>query len=509
MRTITIKLLSDGVSVSDDILGRAGESNVVQLSINFDALRESGLTTATVLFRPPSSPALPMTSTALPDSGDLLVTVPDWAMPNRGTTQVQLLLEGDDVAVRSYVWNMRVLESLINRGEKPQPVQDWLDEIDDAADRANAAADRAESVTGFRVIDYFDSYYTLVDAVPDPYPGDAYGVGLSAPYDIYVYGETSGWVNMGPLAGDSTGDGGGGGEAGEDGGYYKPDVSAAGDLSWTPSKIGMPSVTTVNIKGPQGPQGEKGETGAQGPQGETGAEGPAGADGYSPTITTTAIDGGHQITITDVNGTRTINVWDGKDGSGDGTGGGSGADGYSPTITVAEIEGGHRLTITDVNGSRSVDVMDGVDGQDGSAGEQGPAGNDGVSATHSWEGTVLSITSASGTSSADLKGETGAAGADGQPGEDGSDGVGIQSVEQTTTSAEDNGENVVTIALTNGSTFTFTVKNGSKGSTGDAGAAGQPGEDGYSPVRGTDYWTESDIAEIKAYVDEAILGGEW
>lgn len=33
--------------------------------------------------------------------------------------------------------------------------------------------------------------------------------------------------------------------------------------------------------------------------------------------------------------------------------------------------------------------------------------------------------------------------------------------------------------------------------------------DGYSPIRGTDYWTESDIAEIKSYVDEAILGGEW
>jgi hypothetical protein len=34
-------------------------------------------------------------------------------------------------------------------------------------------------------------------------------------------------------------------------------------------------------------------------------------------------------------------------------------------------------------------------------------GKDGVSATHSWNGTVLSITSASGTSSADLKGEKG------------------------------------------------------------------------------------------------------
>lgn len=37
-------------------------------------------------------------------------------------------------------------------------------------------------------------------------------------------------------------------------------------------------------------------------------------------------------------------------------------------------------------------------------------------------------------------------------------------------------------------------------------------EDGIlsaTPVRGEDYWTPDDIAEIKAYVDEAILGGEW
>lgn len=38
---------------------------------------------------------------------------------------------------------------------------------------------------------------------------------------------------------------------------------------------------------------------------------------------------------------------------------------------------------------------------------------------------------------------------------------------------------------------------------------GADGEDGYSPVRGTDYWTDADKAEIKSYVDEAILGGAW
>ena len=35
------------------------------------------------------------------------------------------------------------------------------------------------------------------------------------------------------------------------------------------------------------------------------------------------------------------------------------------------------------------------------------------------------------------------------------------------------------------------------------------GADGYSPIRGIDYWTDADKAEIKSYVDEAILGGAW
>ena len=40
-------------------------------------------------------------------------------------------------------------------------------------------------------------------------------------------------------------------------------------------------------------------------------------------------------------------------------------------------------------------------------GGSGEPGKDGVSATHEWNGTVLTVTSASGTSSADLKGEKG------------------------------------------------------------------------------------------------------
>lgn len=57
----------------------------------------------------------------------------------------------------------------------------------------------------------------------------------------------------------------------------------------------------------------------------------------------------------------------------------------------------------------------------GPQGEKGVPGEPGISVTHSWEGTVLTITSASGTSSADLKGEKGDPGEQGLPGEPGKD----------------------------------------------------------------------------------------
>ncbi len=57
-----------------------------------------------------------------------------------------------------------------------------------------------------------------------------------------------------------------------------------------------------------------------------------------------------------------------KGGSG---GGGNGADGFSPIIDTIEIEGGHRVTITDIEGTESFDVLDGVDGIDGKDGKDG------------------------------------------------------------------------------------------------------------------------------------------
>ena len=119
--------------------------------------------------------------------------------------------------------------------------------------------------------------------------------------------------------------------------------------------------------------------------------------------------------------------------------------------TNAYIEGTFVKSVNntkpDENGNVTIDVSAEVEEAlaaakksgdfDGPKGDTGAAGKDGVSATHSWNGTTLTISSASGTSSADLKGPKG-----------------------------------------------------------DTGAAGKDGASGKTPVKGTDYFTDADIAEF-------------
>lgn len=112
------------------------------------------------------------------------------------------------------------------------------------------------------------------------------------------------------------------GAPGENGGYYAPAVDAAGNLSWTGSKEGMPDIPSVNIRGPQGPAGQDGAPGEQGPAGQDGApgaqgeQGPAGTPGQNATI-----NGVNALTLQTANGissnqsggTLTIKLPDGGD----------------------------------------------------------------------------------------------------------------------------------------------------------------------------------------------------
>ncbi|MBR3963884.1 MAG: hypothetical protein IKJ80_00565 [Clostridia bacterium] len=157
--------------------------------------------------------------------------------------------------------------------------------------------------------------------------------------------------------------------------------------------------------------------GGGGKGGINGVDGKDGADGYSPTATVTQTANGAEIEITDKNGTTTATVTNGKDGENgkdgkDGINGINGINGVNGKdgISATHSWDGTTLTITSASGTSSANLKGergekGEKGETGAAGANGTNGKDGVSATHSWNGTVLSVTSASGTSSADLKGD--------------------------------------------------------------------------------------------------------
>lgn len=77
--------------------------------------------------------------------------------------------------------------------------------------------DKGDSGRNFAVKGFFNILDDLKATVIDPEAGDAYGVGLSTPYDIYIYDGIDGsWVNNGAIQGPK-GDTGAQGTAGKDG----------------------------------------------------------------------------------------------------------------------------------------------------------------------------------------------------------------------------------------------------------------------------------------------------
>lgn len=90
--------------------------------------------------------------------------------------------------------------------------------------------------------------------------------------------------------------------------------------------------------GVDGKDGSNGRDGVDGAPGKNGADGQPGKDGTSPVVSVSSISGGHRITITDKNGTNTVDVMNGKNGSDgaagspgkDGSNGKDGVDGYTP-----------------------------------------------------------------------------------------------------------------------------------------------------------------------------------
>ena len=261
---------------------------------------------------------------------------------------------------------------------------------------------KGETGNGFKIMGYYASVSELQSAVPSPAVGDAYGVGASEPYDIYIWGGSS-WVDNGPIQGPAgpqgepgekgekgdKGDTGPAGAAGSSGATFTPSVDASGNLTWT-NDGGLENPAAVNIRGPQGARGEtgaQGETGPQGPQGEkgdtgdAGPQGPAGADGgyYQPGISaeglltwTPSRGGMPAVSAASVIGPR------GEKGET----GAQGPPGAAATVAVGTVTtGAAGSTASVVNaGTASAAVLNFVipRGDKGETGAQGPAGADGA-----------------------------------------------------------------------------------------------------------------------------------
>ena len=128
---------------------------------------------------------------------------------------------------------------------------------------------------------------------------------------------------------------------------------------------------SADLKGADGQNGKDGYTPVKGVDYFDGRDGQDGKDGYTPVKGVDYFDGingkdgkdGH----TPVKGVDYFDGRDGKDGE-------NGLDGVSPTITVSTITGGHRISITDKNETKTVDVIDGSDGTNGTNGTNGKDG---------------------------------------------------------------------------------------------------------------------------------------
>ena len=102
-----------------------------------------------------------------------------------------------------------------------------------------------------------------------------------------------------------------------------------------------------------------------GTPGEDGKDGTDGKDGVSPTVTVSAITGGNRITISDKNGSKSVDVMDGKDGD-------DGNDGTSVTVSnVSESTASGGTNVVTFSDGKKVNIKNGKDGKDGTNGTNG------------------------------------------------------------------------------------------------------------------------------------------
>ena len=174
------------------------------------------------------------------------------------------------------------------------------------------AGPKGDTGEGLTIKGRYNTAEALETAVPSPAVGDNYYVGTAAPYEVYTYTGTDGWLNGGSLQG-AKGDTGPAGPQGAVGPQGEPgEQGPAGPTGPAGSKGEPGAAATVSVgtvtTGAAGsgatvlntgttsaavlnftiPRGDKGETGPRGETGSKGETGPQGAPGPNELSESTA-----------------------------------------------------------------------------------------------------------------------------------------------------------------------------------------------------------------------------
>ena len=183
---------------------------------------------------------------------------------------------------------------------------------------------------------------------------------------------------------------------------------------------------------------------------------------------------------------------------------GGGGPGVSPSARVEKIGSVATITITDKDGTTTASISDGAPGKDGkdgapgapgAKGDKGDKGDPGATGPQGPKGDKGDTGEPGAAGAKGDKGDTGATGPQGPKGDTGA--TGPQGPKGDTGATGPQGPKGDTGATgpqgPQGET-------GPAGATGATGATGPAGADGHTPVKGVDYWTAADKAELVADV---------
>ena len=149
-------------------LGRQGEHLARTVQIDVSCLQRAFPEAAFALvYRLPRETALYIAETEL--IGPLLTwAVPAQATQKAGTGRLEVRAMLGDIVAKSVTAKTRVEESLTGAGETPpESAGDWVGTVLDAAERAEAAADRAEQAGGVLAVNADGTGYTFLAIASD------------------------------------------------------------------------------------------------------------------------------------------------------------------------------------------------------------------------------------------------------------------------------------------------------------------------------------------------------